>query len=107
MSRVKRGVTAHRRHKRVLNQVEGFFGGRKNRYRQALHVLWKKWVYALDRKKAYELSHRELAQLIKDKYHTPDWWTQTVAVGYERIKGLRVRGQRRDGFYSASKSRTL
>jgi hypothetical protein len=28
-------------------------------------------------------------------------------VGYERIKGLRARGQRRDGSYSASKSRTF
>jgi hypothetical protein len=68
---------------------------------------WEKWVYALDRKKAYELPHRELAQLIKDKYKTPDWWTQTVAVGYERIKGLRIKGQRRDGSYAASKSRTF
>jgi hypothetical protein len=68
---------------------------------------WERWVHALDRRKAYELTHRELAQLIKDKYHTPDWWTQTVAVGYERIKGLRAKGQRRDGSYSANKSRTF
>ena len=68
---------------------------------------WERWVYALDRKKAYELPHRELAQLIKDKYKTADWWTQTVAVGYERIKGLRARGQQRDGSYSANKSRTF
>lgn len=68
---------------------------------------WEKWVYALDRKKAYELTHSELAKLIKEKYKTPDWWTQTVAVGYERIKGLRAKGQRRDGSYSASKSRTF
>ena len=32
---------------------------------------WEKWVYALDRKKAYELTHTELAKLIKDKYKTP------------------------------------
>ena len=68
---------------------------------------WERWVYALDRRKAYELSHTELAKLIKDKYKTPDWWTQTVAVGYERIKGLRARGQRRDGTYTATKSRTF
>jgi hypothetical protein len=68
---------------------------------------WEKWVCALDRKKAYELPHRELAQLIKDKYKTADWWTQTVAVGYERIKGLRARGQQRDGTYTANKSRTF
>jgi hypothetical protein len=68
---------------------------------------WEKWVYALDRKKAYELTHAELAKLIKEKYKTPDWWTQMVAVGYERIKGLRTRGQARDGSYAASKSRTF
>src|SRR3954467_15152409 len=68
---------------------------------------WEKWVYALDRKKAYELSHTELAKLIKEKYKTPDWWTQMVAVGYERIKGLRRRGQARDGSFAASKSRTF
>src|SRR5205085_12132699 len=32
---------------------------------------------------------------------------QTVTVGYERIKGLRTRGQQRDGSYGASKSRTF
>jgi hypothetical protein len=30
-----------------------------------------------------------------------------VTVGYERIKGLRAKGQRRDGSYEASKSRTF
>jgi hypothetical protein len=68
---------------------------------------WEKWVYALDRKKAYELPHRELAKLIKEKYKTPDWWTQMVAVGYERIKGKRALGQRIDGRYHATKSRTF
>ncbi len=46
MSRVKRGPSPRRRHKRVLATVEGFFGGRKNRYRQAMRVLWKSWQYA-------------------------------------------------------------
>jgi hypothetical protein len=68
---------------------------------------WEKWVRTLDRQKAHELTHAELAKLIREKYKTPSWWTQMVAVGYERIKGLRVRGQQRDGSYSASKSRTF
>jgi len=45
--------------------------------------------------------------LIKDKYKTPDWWTQTVTIGYERIKGLRAKGQQRDGTYQASKTKTF
>jgi hypothetical protein len=44
---------------------------------------------------------------VSEKYKVASWWTQTVTVGYERIKGLRARGQRRDGSYEASKSRTF
>ncbi|HSQ02406.1 MAG TPA: hypothetical protein VLN59_00135, partial [Burkholderiales bacterium] len=36
-----------------------------------------------------------------------DWWTQTVTVGYERIKGLRARGQQRNSTYEMTKSRTF
>ncbi|HEY6146744.1 MAG TPA: SRPBCC domain-containing protein, partial [Thermoanaerobaculia bacterium] len=40
-------------------------------------------------------------------FGTPSWWTQMVTVGYERIRGLRERGQRRGGSHEASKSRTI
>jgi hypothetical protein len=68
---------------------------------------WEQWTRELDKHKAFELAHGEIAVLVKAEYDTADWWTQTVTVGYERIKGLRARGQRRDGTYEASKSRTF
>jgi hypothetical protein len=68
---------------------------------------WERWVYALDRHGAAEMTHREIAQLVHDKYRIGSWWTQTVAVGYERIKGLREKGQRRDGGFEAHKSKTF
>jgi len=68
---------------------------------------WQKWVNALDYHGAQKMSHREIASLVSDKYKVPSWWTQTVTVGYERIKGLRARGQRRDGTYEVTKSRTF
>jgi hypothetical protein len=68
---------------------------------------WDKWVKSLDYHGAAAMSHREIAELVSGKYKVPAWWTQTVTVGYERIKGLRARGQRRDGSYEASKSRTF
>ena len=46
MARVKRGFKARRRHNRVFAQTEGYFGGRKNRWKQAQEVLHKAWVYA-------------------------------------------------------------
>jgi hypothetical protein len=68
---------------------------------------WDRWVYALDRLGADKMSHRDIAAIVRDKYKVGPWWSQTVTVGYERIKGLRARGQRRDGSYEATKSRTF
>lgn len=45
MPRVKRGFKARRRRNRILNLAEGFFGGRKNRYRQAVEVVRHSWEY--------------------------------------------------------------
>src|SRR5262245_47301489 len=45
MARIKRGFKARRRRNRVLKQVEGQFGGRKNRFRQAVEVLHHAWEY--------------------------------------------------------------
>ena len=68
---------------------------------------WERWVGALDYLGAKEMSHRDIAALVNKKYKIDGWWAQTVTVGYERIKGLRARGQRRDGTYEATKSRTF
>jgi hypothetical protein len=68
---------------------------------------WERWVKALDRAKAHTWTHREIAKHVAEKYKIPGWWAQTVTVGYERIKGLRAVGQRRDGSYEASKSKTF
>jgi hypothetical protein len=68
---------------------------------------WDRWVKALDHHGAAELPHREIVDLVQKKYKVSDWWSQMVTVGYERIKGLRSRGQRRDGSYEATKSRTF
>lgn len=45
MPRAKRGFKARRRRNRVLNQTEGYFLGRKNRFRQAVEVLRHAWEY--------------------------------------------------------------
>jgi large subunit ribosomal protein L20 len=46
MPRVKRGVTARARHKKVLNQAKGFRGRRKNVYRIAKEAVMKAGQYA-------------------------------------------------------------
>jgi hypothetical protein len=65
---------------------------------------WSEWVKVLD---AYgNKEHRLMAEHISS-LGVPGWWTQTVVVGYERIRGLRARGQRRSGTWEASKSKTF
>jgi hypothetical protein len=67
---------------------------------------WQEWVPVLDAVKASEKPHGEIAAYVSS-LGVPNWWTQAVTVGYERIRGLREKGQRRGGAYEANKSRTF
>ncbi len=60
MSRVKRGPIPRRRHKRVFDQAEGFYGGRKNRFREAVRSLRKSWEYAYVGRKLRKRDFRRL-----------------------------------------------
>ena len=68
---------------------------------------WGLRVAALDRAGAHEWPHRKIAKHLHEDLGVPGWWSQMVAVGYERIKGLREIGQRHDGVFEASKSKTF
>ncbi|MCI0400566.1 MAG: 50S ribosomal protein L20 [Gammaproteobacteria bacterium] len=46
MARVKRGVTARARHKKVISQAKGYRGARKNVYRVAKQAVTKAGQYA-------------------------------------------------------------
>jgi large subunit ribosomal protein L20 len=46
MARVKRGVTARRRHKKVLNETKGHYGARSRTYRSAKQSAIKAGQYA-------------------------------------------------------------
>ena len=46
MSRVKRGVTTHARHRKVIEQAKGYRGRRKNTFRAAIQAVEKGLQYA-------------------------------------------------------------
>ena len=46
MARVKRGVTAHARHKKVLDKAKGYYGARSRTYRTANQAVTKAGQYA-------------------------------------------------------------
>lgn len=60
MARVKRGVTAHAKHKKVLAQAKGFYGRRKNTIRTAKAAVDKAGQYAYRDRKVRKRSFRSL-----------------------------------------------
>ncbi len=60
MSRVKRGVTAHARHKKVLKKAEGYYGRRKNTIRVAKQAVEKAQQYAYRDRKNRKRTFRAL-----------------------------------------------
>ena len=60
MSRVKRGVVSHRRHKRVLKQTKGFWGQRSNIFRRATETLLRAMAFAFRSRKLRKRDFRSL-----------------------------------------------
>ena len=60
MARVKRGVTAHAKHKKVMKAAKGFYGRRKNTIRIAKQAVEKSLQYAYRDRKARKRNFRAL-----------------------------------------------
>jgi large subunit ribosomal protein L20 len=60
MPRVKRGVTAHARHKKVMEQAKGFRGRRGNVFRVAKEAVMKAGQYAYRDRRAKKRVFRAL-----------------------------------------------
>lgn len=60
MSRVKRGVIAHARHKKILNMAKGYKGRNKNVFRVAVEKVEKALQYAYRDRRAKKRNFRSL-----------------------------------------------
>ena len=74
MSRVKRGVTSHAKHKKVLKKVKGQYGRRKNTIRIARQAMEKSMQYAYRDRRAKKREFKSL-------------WIQRINAGV-RAEGL-------------------
>ena len=74
MTRVKRGVTSHAKHKKVLKAVKGQWGRRKNTIRVARQAMEKAMQYAYRDRRAKKRDFRSL-------------WIQRINAGV-RAEGL-------------------
>jgi large subunit ribosomal protein L20 len=60
MARVKGGVTAKKRHKRVLKQAKGYYGAKSKLYRPANQAVMKSLDYAYSGRKQRKRDFRKL-----------------------------------------------
>lgn len=60
MSRVKRGVTTHARHRKIIKAAKGYYGRRKNTFRVANQAVEKAGQYAYRDRKAKKRNFRSL-----------------------------------------------
>ena len=74
MARVKRGVTSHAKHKKILKAVKGQWGRRKNTIRVARQAMEKAMQYAYRDRRAKKRDFRSL-------------WIQRINAGV-RAEGL-------------------
>ena len=74
MARVKRGVTTHARHQKVLQAAKGYYGARKNLFTVATQAVEKASQYAYRDRRAKKREFRSL-------------WIQRINAGV-RMEGL-------------------
>lgn len=77
-----------------------------DKIREATGRSWNQWCDLIEVELGEHPEHAAMVSLAQTN-GTDGWWAQTVAVGYERITGLRLPNQRMDGTFTASKSRSL
>src|SRR5688572_18449426 len=77
---------------------------------RATNRTWDKWLRYMDGIGAKNLSHHEIATKVLEelngKIDNLGWWAQAVTVAYEQYVGHRIPGQRPDGTFQTSVSKS-
>ncbi len=60
MTRVKRGITAHKRHKKIIKQAKGYYGSRSRTYRSANQAVIKSKQYSYIHRKQKKRNQRSI-----------------------------------------------
>jgi|SRR5215469_10044972 len=68
---------------------------------------WDQWFAALDKAGAAKLDHGGITDILTGKMKVGPWWSQMIAVSYERARGLRAMNQKCNGEFAVSVSKTL
>ncbi|WP_125775742.1 hypothetical protein [Antribacter gilvus] len=65
------------------------------------------WFELLDAHDAMSWTHKQIAAWLVSEQGVDGWWAQSLTVAYEQAHGRREPGQREDGTFEVSPSKTL
>lgn len=65
------------------------------------------WFALLDAQDATSWTHQDIAVWLAREQGVDGWWAQSLTVAYEQERGMRAPGQRSDGTYEVSPSRSV
>ena len=68
---------------------------------------WDDWFRILDAWGGTEHDHTALARYVSGEHGVDGWWSQSVAVGYERARGMRAPNERPGEGFEVSVSKTV
>lgn len=68
---------------------------------------WNEWREIIDHWGGRQSEHGPMVEYLTREHRVDGWWAQTIAVGYERITGLRLPYQQPDGTFTAGKTKTV
>lgn len=72
----------------------------------ATNKKWSEWLIFMNDIDAKNLNHKEIAKKVYEECGL-SWWSQAVTVAYEQEIGRRLPGQRNDGSFEISVSKTI
>ncbi|MBV9571273.1 MAG: hypothetical protein JO056_08540 [Alphaproteobacteria bacterium] len=67
---------------------------------------WMGWFVILNRANGNALPHKDVAQILYDK-GCPGWWSQMIAVEYERARGGRKKNEREGGTFAVNVTKVM
>ena len=67
---------------------------------------WEEWFTLLDESGCLTMDHKQIVDVVKNKFHVQSWWQQMITVSYEQARGKRILNERPEGF-QISKSITF
>lgn len=65
------------------------------------------WFALLDAASATKQTHTEIAAWLREEHDVPPWWNQAITVRYEQARGMRAPGQKADGTFTATGTKTV